>query len=133
MCECERIMEIGAGGLHRVEPLPEAEVQAEVGAQEAQEAEVGEVEAQGGAVSPRAHHRYHQLVNLLKGTETIQDQGTDREGEAARQSPRRARRLRPLPPLVPSCSRLLSIRSLHIPVQSSSRVSRSTITPSNFE
>ena len=54
-------MEIGAGGLRRVDPLPEAEVEAEVGAQEAQEAEVGEVEAQGSAVSPRAHHRNHQV------------------------------------------------------------------------
>jgi len=85
-------MEIGVGGLRRVDPLPEAEVQAEVEAQEAQGAEVGEVEAQGSAVSPRAHHRNHQLENLQNEIERIQDRGTGRE-QAARQNHHRARRL----------------------------------------
>jgi len=92
MCECERIMGIGVGGLRRGDHLPEAEVQAEVGAQEAQGAEVGEVEAQGSEASPRDRHQIHQLGNLPNETETIQDRGTGRE-QAAQQSHRRARRL----------------------------------------
>ena len=54
-------MEIGAGGLRRGDLLPEAEVLAEVGAQEAQGAEVGEVEAQGSEASPRDRHQIHQV------------------------------------------------------------------------
>jgi len=107
-------MEIGAGGLRRGDHLPEAEVQAEVGAQEAQGAEVGEAEAQGSAVSQRARHQIHQLGNLLNETETFQDRGTGRE-QAVRQNHRRARRLFVAVSLLPR--RLLSIRSQHIPVQ----------------
>ena len=90
MCECERITGIGVGGLHRGDLLPEAEVPAEVGAQEAQGAEVVEVEAQGGVASPRIRHQIHrvgrhfqfiiyilfQLGNLLNETEATQDRGT---------------------------------------------------------
>ena len=90
MCECERITGIGVGGLHRGDRLPEAEVPAEVGAQEAQGAEVVEVEAQGGVASPRIRHQIHrvgrhfqfiiyilfQLGNLLNETEATQDRGT---------------------------------------------------------
>lgn len=92
MCECERITGIGVGGLHRGDHLPEAEVPAEVGAQEAQGAEVVEVEAQGGVASPRIRHQIHRLGNLLNETEAIQDRGTGRD-QAARQNHRRARRL----------------------------------------
>jgi len=92
MCECERITGIGVGGLRHGDRLPEAEVLAEVGAQEAQGAEVVEVEAQGSAASPRIRHHIHRLGNLLNETEAIQDQGTGRD-QAARQNHRRARRL----------------------------------------
>ena len=54
-------MGIGVGGLRRGDLLPEAEVLAEVGAQEAQGAEVGEVEAQGSEASPRDRHQIHQV------------------------------------------------------------------------
>lgn len=107
-------MEIGAGGLRRGDHLPEAEVQAEVGAQEAQGAEVGKAEALGSAVNQRALHQIHQLGNLLNKTEIFQDRGTGRE-QAVRQNHRRARRLFPAVSLLPR--RLLSIRSQHIPVQ----------------
>ena len=61
MCECERITGIGVGGLRHGDRLPEAEVLAEVGAQEAQGAEVVEVEAQGSEASPRDRHQIHQV------------------------------------------------------------------------
>jgi len=82
-------MGIEVGGLRRGDRLPEAEVPAEVGAQEAQGAEV---EAQGSAASPRARQHIHQLGNLLNETEAIQDRGTGRD-HVARQNHRRARRL----------------------------------------
>ena len=61
MCECEKTMEIGAGGLPLGDRLREAGVPAEVEAQEVQGAGVGEVEAQGSEVSPRARLHIHQV------------------------------------------------------------------------
>ena len=61
MCECERTTGIGAGGLRRGDRHQEAGVRVEVEAQEVQEAEVGEVEAQGSVASPRARLHIHQV------------------------------------------------------------------------
>jgi len=112
-------MGIGAGVLRHGDHLREVEVPAEVGAPEVQGAEVGEVEAQGSAASPRARLHIHQLGNLPKETEAIQGRGTGRE-QAAQQNHRRARRLFLAVFLLRRL--LLSIRSLHIPVHSSSTV-----------
>ena len=79
-------MGIGVGGLRRGDLLPEAEVLAEVGAQEAQGAGVGEVEAQGSARAmprPRPRERASAAHAATRGVRAAPRRWTRPSGRAA--------------------------------------------------